>query len=944
MRELGLTYMVNQSRPHAGFPEAAFDKYSALAISLGYKIGRVEQTQTPKELDAANKQRGGKKTKIVERTLCSVLTPGTLTDIDLIGSHKSASLFALREKELSPAEIDALSQAGTLTALGATAVAEYGVCWVDCSIGAFTIGQFYDDAPRSQLATLLATVGPREVLIPKGGISDATRAIFRNELTPQCYKGLYEQPEPERFWTAEETYDWLSRQPYFRLFRLQPGGDEIPLEEAEEDWPPVLIQLTEARKDLAFSALGGLLWMLVWTKQAQQLLTRKDFTLYAPSAGGLHARSLILDNQTLINLEVMRDSEGGDRGSLLSYVDRCVSAMGHRLMKRWVSCPLGEVTAINDRLNAVQLLRDDDALRSACRQLLKELPDLERLMSSLHAYSLKKEKTEVMYGQQEQRKLAQMLQVLDGLDRAAEVRDRVFARVSRDSLNSVELAHCTLQFPNYADIVSEFRNVTDDWTQAVKQDGFITPRAGVVPAYDEACAAEQAAVEQLEAYLEEQREELRLRDLKYVHPNRDRYLLEVPVSRKVSSDYTVVSGTAKIKRYTTRALKEELLPALEQAELDKEKIGKDVTRMIYGKLASYNATWKRTVSALATLDCLCALAVVSADQNAQGVTCRPTFVPFDEGKGAQLELRQAIHPVLAANMPPGKGSTFIPNDTVLGCAECPAPIVLLSGPNMGGKVNLNTCHAITQPSLQHTRHRPSPDSLLSAVSSSPAAAAEYAAASGVHRGDPGAAGLLRAGRGGASDAGGSDLHALRCGRPADVGSVDVPGGDGGDRHHPPQRQPPLPGHPRRARPRHLHLRRRLHRLGRRRAPAPAHALPHPLLHALPHAAGRVRRHGGRGGRLPHALHGGCPGRRCRRPADGGLPLPVRARHLAQVVRHERGADGRRAALRRRARHGDQRGVRAAPHTRRAAPAHGGRAEDQGTAQQGGGAPHPHRSH
>jgi DNA mismatch repair protein MSH6 len=729
VRELGLTYMVNQSRPHAGFPEAAYDKYSKMAVSLGHKVGRVEQTQTPKELEEANRRlklnatnAGGKApkaSKIVERALCSVLTPGTLTDVDMIGSYQAASLFALVEHELTPIEIDELGQAGTRTALGGEVVCEYGVCWVDCATGQFTIGQFYDDTPRSQLATLLATVTPREVVVKELNLSDNSLIILRNELTPECYQQLQRLKEKD-FLSASETYLFLEDGPYFRLTRPQPGADEVPLDQAEDDWPLVLVELTEQKKEQAFHALGGIIHMLEYTKNHVHLLSGKDFTLYTPSAGGLNAKSLILDTSTLTNLgrttlssppispcsltpstprssaavlclcplcvcaEVMRDSEGSAKGSLLTYLDRCVNPMGHRQLKRWLSSPLADISAIKDRLNAVQYLRDDQPLREECQRLLRGLPDLERLISSLHAYSIKKEKTEVMYGQQEQRKLSQFVLVLDGLSKALEIVTRIFSQgYSREAFQSQELALCTVQFPRYDDVITEFKGFAEDWVKA-KADGYITPKSGFIAAYDTACEAEKAAQDQLAQYLEEQREELRCPEVKFLHVNRDRFTLEIPARVRVSHDYTVVSGTAKVKRYYTPELKDNLLPTLEDAELNKEKIEKDATRLIYGKFVSYQVAWKRAIQAIASLDCLCSLASVSAEQRADGVTCRPDFIPFDEAKGPQLELKNCIHPVLAKHMPAGKGKTFIPNDIALGCGDCSAPIVLLSGANMGG--------------------------------------------------------------------------------------------------------------------------------------------------------------------------------------------------------------------------------------------------------------------
>jgi DNA mismatch repair protein MSH6 len=96
VKELGLAYMKNIKRPHAGFPEMAYRKYADQLVRLGYRVGRVEQTETPAELKEANAR--GVKRKVVNRSMCSILTPGTLTDPDSIGnfSHPTLSYWCMQ--------------------------------------------------------------------------------------------------------------------------------------------------------------------------------------------------------------------------------------------------------------------------------------------------------------------------------------------------------------------------------------------------------------------------------------------------------------------------------------------------------------------------------------------------------------------------------------------------------------------------------------------------------------------------------------------------------------------------------------------------------------------------------------------------------------------------------------------------------------------------------
>ena len=94
--ELGLS-MMKSKRLHAGFPEKAFDKYAAILVHKGYKVGRIEQMETPAQLKERNKNlpKGKKKIKVVDRAMCSLLTKGTLVDQSLIGEFLSLSLDLL---------------------------------------------------------------------------------------------------------------------------------------------------------------------------------------------------------------------------------------------------------------------------------------------------------------------------------------------------------------------------------------------------------------------------------------------------------------------------------------------------------------------------------------------------------------------------------------------------------------------------------------------------------------------------------------------------------------------------------------------------------------------------------------------------------------------------------------------------------------------------------
>ena len=163
---LDFTYMKGHVA-HAGFPEVSYGSMAERLVKAGYKVARVEQTETPEMLKARKKKKiPGKPTpQVVNREVCSVLTRGTRTfcyldDANALSTMDTNSsvgpLLAIREVML-PTTNDASDDDDVQP------VCEYGVTIVDAVRAIVTIGQFADDVLRSRMNTLLATFEPSEV-------------------------------------------------------------------------------------------------------------------------------------------------------------------------------------------------------------------------------------------------------------------------------------------------------------------------------------------------------------------------------------------------------------------------------------------------------------------------------------------------------------------------------------------------------------------------------------------------------------------------------------------------------------------------------------------------------------------------------------------------------------------------------------------------------------
>ena len=172
---LGFVYMKGIAA-HAGFPESAYGTMVARLVEAGCKVARVEQTETPNDMQERKKAmgKGQKKPTVVCREVCSVVSKGTRTfcyleDVSLLekGDVSTGPLVVIKEilvdSSSSSSSSSAEEEDGDVDGAGTRAVCEYGVTIVDAVTGVVTLGQFADDVLRSRMQTLLASFSPSEV-------------------------------------------------------------------------------------------------------------------------------------------------------------------------------------------------------------------------------------------------------------------------------------------------------------------------------------------------------------------------------------------------------------------------------------------------------------------------------------------------------------------------------------------------------------------------------------------------------------------------------------------------------------------------------------------------------------------------------------------------------------------------------------------------------------
>lgn len=403
VRVLGLQYMKGHVA-HCGFPEISYGKLADKLVRAGYKVARIEQTETPDQLKIRKKNtpKGSATPKVVNREVCSIMTMGTRTycylDVEMEDFSMEPSgagpLLAIKEVLVESAEHEQEGDALIPTC-------EYGISIVDASRAAITIGQFADDALRSRMMTLLTTFNPSEILVEGGenGASPGLRALLKSAQTSSPTKFRVEDVSPNEVFPRSTAVDPSVRQKLDRKNgRVQPWNVQETLEEihgrnyfpratrkqkdlrSSSRWPQVLRSAVEGNAELALSSLGAALYYLQRNLIDHEILSMGLVRAYVPPASpvdrsenGLSQASedasetsgldklspaivgtrgdgnededsithMSIDGNTLVQLDILvNSSDNKSPGSLVHLIDSTKSPGGSRVLVSLI-CTVG---------------------------------------------------------------------------------------------------------------------------------------------------------------------------------------------------------------------------------------------------------------------------------------------------------------------------------------------------------------------------------------------------------------------------------------------------------------------------------------------------------------------------------------------------------------------------------------------------------------------------
>jgi DNA mismatch repair protein MSH6 len=350
-----------------GVPESHFSYWAAQFVAQGYKVAKASQSENQVSKEMRQKTQTttqSKKEDIIRRELTCVLTGGTLVDENML--HDEMATYCIAVKELCPSE---------------DSDPEFGVAFVDAATGEMGICQFKDDRDRTKLETLLAQLRPKEVLLEKGRLTKLSTRMVKNSIpTGALWNSL--SPDKE-FWDEDRTESELLIANYFSSNEK----GEI------SSWPKAL-QKTRESSSLALSAYGALVFYLRYLKIDTEIVSMGNVHVYDPLK---KAGRMILDGKTLINLEIFENSwDKGTEGTVFRLLWRGVTPFGmsslhhtditgKRLFRLWLCHPLRSARDINTRLDATDMLTSLPQIRDHFLATFNRLPDLERILSRVHA-------------------------------------------------------------------------------------------------------------------------------------------------------------------------------------------------------------------------------------------------------------------------------------------------------------------------------------------------------------------------------------------------------------------------------------------------------------------------------------------------------------------------------------------------------------------------------
>ncbi len=485
-----------------------------------------------------------------------------------------------------------------------------GVAFLDISTGEFYAAEGDD----SYADKLLANLSPKEIIYQRG-YDDRFRSAFGT-----------------RYYTYRLD-DWVFSEEVNRGKLCQQFGTSSLKGFGIEDMHS------------GISAAGAILHYL-------EITEHRDIKHIASISRIDRDESVWIDKFTIRNLELFSSNSQRDRSGFADVIDRTLSPMGGRMLKRWIAMPLLDLDRIAARLDIVEHFVGNAEAAETMREQVALVGDLERISSRIAAQrALPRELVQlknalaaiaVLREKLQHSGNARLEQLAERIDPLEEVREKIASHIYPDPQNNQI---------NKGGVIADGVDIELDDLRRIALHG-----KDVL-----------ASIQQRES------EATGIPSLKISYNNVFGYYIEVRNAHKdkVPASWIRKQTLTSAERYITEELKE-----YEEKILGAEEKILAIEQRIYAELIDYLDGWltqmQRDAAAVAQLDCLLSFARIAVERH----YCRPVL-----DSGRRIEIEAGRHPVIETLMPVGE--EYIPNDIVLDSAK--QQIVMITGPNMSGK-------------------------------------------------------------------------------------------------------------------------------------------------------------------------------------------------------------------------------------------------------------------
>ena len=483
-----------------------------------------------------------------------------------------------------------------------------GVSFLDISTGEFLTSQGNEE----YIDKLLQNFSPSEILIPK-----IHKSKFR-ETFGEDYHHFYLED-----WIYAEDYAFETLTNHFQTNTLKGFG----IEELQE----------------GIISSGAILYYLSETQHNK----RQHITSIQRIAEDAY---VWMDRFTIRNLELYH-SYNPNAVTLLDVIDKTVSPMGGRLLKRWLALPLKDKNKIQNRHEVVSFLKDNQEVCSEIQSQIKLISDLERLISKIAAGKVSPR--EVIY-------LKDSLDAIIPIKEIAAQSKQEALKIIGDNLHSCDLLREKIK-----------STVNQDAPVAISKGGAIS--AGVSAELDELRAISTSGKEFLEGIESRESAKTGIASLKISFNNVFGYYIEVRNAHKdkVPQEWIRKQTLVNAERYITEELKEYETKIL-GAEEKINKLEAELFEQLIVWIATYIQPVQLNANLIAQLDCLTSFAQLANENNYVCPVMDGSFV---------LDIKNGRHPVIEKQLP--IGVPYVANDVFLDRDS--QQLMMITGPNMSGK-------------------------------------------------------------------------------------------------------------------------------------------------------------------------------------------------------------------------------------------------------------------